>query len=646
MVLGANAAQALAAGGAEAKAAANGFAGKNVVLFMTDQERELMHFPKGWADRNLPGLTQLKKNGIQFQHAFTNACMCSPARATLLTGFMPAQHCVRHTLEPDMPAAQFPQVELDTDLKNIASVMSAAGYSVIYKGKFHLTKPPSGTYTPADLSKYGFERWNPKDAGGDQSLPEGGGNAYENPAVPYTGGDNDDRFMNDNGDVTIGQEGALAYINSVAAQQQPFFMIISLVNPHDVLFYPKNFGAALYDDSYLDGSIQIPATADDSFKTKPAAQLSIFRIFNGTGKLKNKLQQRRYLNFYGNLMKKADRYLVDTLEALETQGLLDDTVVIRTSDHGEMGVTHGGMRQKSFVFYEEAIRVPLIYSNPKIFPKPRKSDAMVSHVDFLPTIASLFGAPKSARANWNGIDYSKLLLSSNAKPVQDYVVFTYDDYQCGQNAPPYAKEPNHMTSIRETRWKLSRYYDPSGTAPTEWEMYDLQRDPNEHHNIAYPGFKRTPLQRRELVRLKKKLAQVEARRLQPIKGREVPINMTATAKQTADSKTFRFTDVGTCTGVPTGNGKFTGKWVLNGSKGTGTGNIEMGSMAGLIKGVVTATFVADPEANLITVTGTMKVVTGTGDFRKLKADALSYTMTDNLQGTNCQVAITGVAEYS
>jgi arylsulfatase A-like enzyme len=160
-MLGSGARDALAAGGPEAKAAAGGFGGKNVVMFITDQERELMHFPKGWAEKNLPGLTQLKKNGMQFEHAFTNSCMCSPARATLLTGYMPAQHGVRHTLEPDMPADQYPQVELNTELKNIASVMSSAGYSVIYKGKFHLTKPPSGTYTPEDLSKYGFSRWNP-----------------------------------------------------------------------------------------------------------------------------------------------------------------------------------------------------------------------------------------------------------------------------------------------------------------------------------------------------------------------------------------------------------------------------------------------------------------------------------------------------
>ena len=169
---------------------------------------------------------------------------------------------------------------------------------------------------------------------------------------------------------------------------------------------------------------------------------------------------RNYLNFYGNLMRSSDSYLVNVLDKLEETGLFDDTLVVRTADHGEMGLAHGGLRQKNFNFYEEATRVPLVYSNPKLFPKPAQTDALVSHVDFLPTLASLAAAPKSARANWQGVDYSKLVLHPpRPKPVQDYVVFTYDDYQSGQKSGPYPKPPNHIVSIREGRWKLAKYYD-------------------------------------------------------------------------------------------------------------------------------------------------------------------------------------------
>ena len=74
--------------------------------------------------------------------------------------------------------------------------------------------------------------------------------------------------------------------------------------------------------------------------------------------------------------------------------------MIRTSDHGEMGLAHGGMRQKNFNVYEESLRVPLVYSNPRLWRKPETSQVMVSHVDFLPTMASLVSAPVSARGRW------------------------------------------------------------------------------------------------------------------------------------------------------------------------------------------------------------------------------------------------------
>jgi arylsulfatase A-like enzyme len=141
---------------------------------------------------------------------------------------------------------------------------------------------------------------------------------------------------------------------------------------------------------------------------------------------------------------------------------------------------------------------------------------MVSHVDFLPTLASLFDVPASARAKWEGVDYSQLVLDPKAKSVQDYVVFTYDDFQVGQPNPPYVPEPNHITSIREERYKLAKYYDPDGNEPEQWEMYDLLQDPNEVRNIAYPDFKRSKQQEAELARLKAKLAEVERTRLQPL----------------------------------------------------------------------------------------------------------------------------------
>ncbi len=511
LLLGGNAANAAAAARTRVGRAAKPrkVAGMNVLMFMTDQQRAIQHFPPGWAKRNLPGLTQLQQHGMTFNNAFTNACMCSPARSTLMSGYFPAQHGVKYTLEEDMPSPQYPQVELATSFKNPATVAAAAGYTPVYKGKFHCNKPANGsTWVPSDVNQYGFTRWNPQDAGANQDIPEEGGGIYNN----------DGRFMNSIGTPEAGTEGAIQYLSSAAAQDQPFFAVVSLVNPHDVLFYPKTYASAGYDKSWLQGEIEVPKTANEDLSTKPSVQAQFLKIFNLSGPIPTDQMKRNYLNFYANLMKASDAYLVKILQTLEKNGLLDNTLVIATADHGEMGTTHGGMRQKNFNVYEEATRIPLVYSNPRLFKKPQSTDALVSHVDFLPTLASLIGTPASARDDWAGVDYSNLILSRSPKKKapQDYTVFTYDDFQSGQKSGPYPKAPNHIVSIRERRYKIARYYDANGKVPDQWEMYDLKHDPLERVNIAYKGHKRTAEQKRQYKRLRRKLARVEKTRLQPL----------------------------------------------------------------------------------------------------------------------------------
>jgi choline-sulfatase len=489
--------------------AAREVAGMNVLVFLTDQQRAVQHFPPGWTQRNMPGLHRLEQHGLTFENAFTNACMCSPARSTLMSGYFPAQHGVKYTLETDMPYPQYPsQVELATSFKNPASVVASAGYTPVYKGKFHCVKPANGlTWVPEDVNQFGFTRWDPPDAGANQDVSEEGGGNY----------DNDGRFMNSQGTASAGTEGAVQYLQTAAAQSQPFFIFVSLVNPHDVLLYPKNYTTGGYDDTWLQGEIDPPATANEDLSTKPTVQEEFLRLFNASGPIPTREMKRNYLNFYGNLMKSSDAYLVKILDTLTSTGLLNNTLVIATADHGEMGTSHGGLRQKNFNAYEESTRVPLVYSNPRLFPKPEKSAALVSHVDFLPTLASLVKAPASGRdSSWQGVDYSAQILKRATKPAQNYTVFTYDDYQSGQAMGPYPRPPNHVVSIREERYKLARYYDVDGNVPDQWEMYDLDTDPLERTNLAYKHYQRTPVQERQYRRLRIKLAKVQRTRLAPL----------------------------------------------------------------------------------------------------------------------------------
>jgi choline-sulfatase len=493
--------------------------GMNILLFMTDQQRHIQHFPNGWEEEHLPGLRRLKANGVSFEQATCNTCMCSPSRATLMTGLFPAQHGVKYCLEANMPAPQYPQVELSTDLPNIGTVMRAAGYATPYKGKWHCSKPanvntnpaqsppcnPDEGWVPDDVNKYGFSRWNPQDAGANQFICQAGGGVV----------DNDGRFMNDDGAAEDGEEGVLSYLRSAAAQEQPFFLTVSLVNPHDVLAYPAGFTQFGYDDSWLASTgIDLPATVDEDLSTKPSAQRQLQKI-SAPLRPKGAEQQQNYLNFYGNLMKANDAYLVQVLDTLEEQGLLENTLVIFTSDHGEMGMTHGGMIQKNFNAYEETLRVPLVFSNPELFPDEVKVDALVSHVDFVPTLASLVGSP-AVNPDWQGVDYSALLRDSNAAGAPEYQVFTYDDWQAAQAQGPYVTGANHIVAVRDDRYTLARYYAPDGGAPDEWEMYDRQADPDQKTNLAWTGVTRDAEQEAAYQRLLALLDEVEQMRLQPL----------------------------------------------------------------------------------------------------------------------------------
>ena len=603
-----------------------------------------MHFPTGWIEANLPGLTQLQRNGLTFKNAFTNACMCSPARTTLLSGYMPAQHGVRYTLEQEMPSTNYPQVEMPTpdQMPNIATVMSAAGYNVVYKGKLHVNKPARSDYVwqPSDAGKYGFTRWNCPDAGANQSLSEAGG-------APAS---NDERYITHKENMEGGQEGVLQFIEDAAKSNQPFFLVVSLDNAHDILSYPQPFTNSYDDTAMLHGSFDLPETAYENltYPNKPSAQKNSHRVFHFSGSLDTPEKKLAYLYSYGNLMKKSDAYLVQVLDALTAGGLLDETIIIRTSDHGELGLAHGGgIRQKNFNFnfYEEALRVPLIYSNPVLFPNAVESEALVSHVDFVPTLASLFGAPPSVmKPNWPGRDYSPILVNTGITNIQEYVMFTYDDFQAGQSQGPYVKQPNHIVAIREERYKLAKYYDPGAEISSvlpQYEMYDLENDPLEKVNLAGPDCQRTLAQEREFSRLRKRLLEAVKTRLAPIPLRR-PIQLSAKTK-TQNKDGNAFLDVGTITGTPAGQGSIALTYNIKPAKRTGTARILINTSIGIIHGQASIKFTIG-ERN-ISYVGTAQFFSGTGAFREMKASGLRYADTNSLNGANGRVTITGNAFF-
>jgi choline-sulfatase len=449
----------------------------DIILILTDQERATQHFPENWEQENLKTLTFLKQNGFSFDRAFCNTCMCSPSRSTLLTGLYPAQHHVTQTLTEGGKYSPG-EVQLDNTTPNIARMLYDGGYDVQYRGKWHVSKGADGGSPDAsDIALYGFKGWVAPDAGED-TAPENFGGGFANHDKAYI-------------------QQAIEYLQQVRDRRskgdlQPYCLVLSLVNPHDVLCYPKGFQYG-YNNNFLEGPIKLPKTVNEDLiaNGKPMAQAQVkATAAPSLGALNTPDKQTKYLNFYGNLLRLIDAeigfFINELYKEIDGVKLADQALVIRLADHGEMGMAHGGMRQKAFVAYEEALRVPMVFSNPVLFPAdaPHKTtENLASLIDIMPTLAAITGVapPQGLRGA------SLIPLLEQDQPVQDAILFTFDDTKASaSNKASVVKAANRIRCVRTTEWKYTHYFDALGGYPDEYELYDLRDgEALEYTNLAH-----------------------------------------------------------------------------------------------------------------------------------------------------------------
>ena len=385
-------------------------------------------------------------------------------------------------------------------------MLRGAGYDVHYRGKWHLSKGEAGAFdaTPEDLRAYGFDGWVAPDAGGDPS-PSASAAAGPTTTPAYI-------------------EQAVAFLRERAgdADGRPFCLILSLVNPHDAARLPARSGRTTTRPADLEGDVGLPASADEDLAAnlKPTAHAAMkpaHRRGRGPpGRPRAGAAVRQLLRQPDGAIDRQLAPVVDLLYADDGQPtpLGRQTVVVRFSDHGELGLAHGGLRQKAFNVYEETLRVPLIFSNPALAPEARSCPHPASLVNLVPTIAGLTGAepPPGASA---APTCPRCSATRRRRRSQDEVLFTFDDMHAGtgQVAEILPGVPGRIRCIRERRFKYARYFnDDDGVAP-EHEMYDLENDPLELENLAHPDHPRygEPAVRAERERLAARLAAVEER---------------------------------------------------------------------------------------------------------------------------------------
>ena len=460
----------------------------NLLFIITDEERFPQYWPEGWADTYLPNRKRIADTGLTFTQHFCNSAMCSPSRATLYTGVYPAQHGVtqtltsdtnQHTLQPPPPVG---------DRRNMATLLTAAGYNVQYRGKWHMSKDPSGlqvAQSPADLAQYGFNGWLPPEAGQDNLSEHFGGGTT-------------------NYDTQYASQAADFLKTAAQSAGQPFALFVNFANPHDIMGYPEGWdnpsasdippykGSRNYADdaNCFDWGISLPPTEGEDLQKnyKPRAQIETLRMLNRRlGRLPTTEDRLKYVNFYAYLHTVVDAHMGTVLDALDASGLRKSTIIFRMADHGEMSLSHGGLRQKMFTAYEETIHVPLVISNPSMFPSAVQTPALASLIDLMPTLATLVGQPPDLD-QWSlkGRDLMPIINDAAANPsnptvtVQDSILFTFDE-MVSSNA---VREPCHIRCLREASRKFAMYFDPRGIRKPEYELYDLAQDPTELRNMA------------------------------------------------------------------------------------------------------------------------------------------------------------------
>jgi arylsulfatase A-like enzyme len=464
------------------------------------------------------GRERLRSRSVELHRHYCAATACAPSRTTLFTGQYPSLHGVANTDGLAKSATDPAMTWLDPDtVPTMGDWFRAAGYRSFYKGKWHLSHADLvspgmhgglmanddtgavlvdmvGRYLRADrLDRFGFTEWVGRE-------PHG-------PARADTGCVRDDILA----DQVCELFGRLA-----ATDDGPWLAIASFVNPHDIAFTgvgQQLLGLPAPDDSVPD--VGSAPSQDDSLDRRPSAQRAFRDLWPRL--LYAQPTDLAYRRFYLWLHKLVDRVIERVLDALDDNGLSEDTIVVFTSDHGEMLGAHGGQQQKWHNAYEETVRVPLLVSGPGIEPRAGGIGLPTSHVDLLPTLLGLVGADVEAAAGAVGAhhveaqplvgrDLSALLRgaadeSSFAAPVY---FMTEDEISRGlrttnrftneafEPVPAPAKVESVVTTLAADDgahlWKLNRYYDViDGDGPEEWELHDLVADPEERCDLAPDG---------------------------------------------------------------------------------------------------------------------------------------------------------------
>jgi N-acetylglucosamine-6-sulfatase len=405
---------------------------RNIVFILTDDQRfDALGLLNPFFET--PHLDALARDGILFENAFVTTSLCSPSRASILSGQWAHRHGVLDNNTPLDPATPtFPRA------------LQQAGYETAFVGKWHM-----GGDT--DQPRPGFDHW----------ISFRGQGVYINQQFNVNGehvntkGHNADRVT----------DFAVEYLRR--PHEKPFLLYVSHKAVH-ADFVP----AERHAGSYADRSYPRPATMADTVENyagKPAWVRAQRNSWHGVdGMYNHTVEFDDFTRRYAETLRSVDDSVGRIVATLDELGLLKSTLLVFTSDNGFQFGEHGLIDKRTM--YEASIRVPLIAHCPDLFAGGQRRAQMILNTDFCPTFLEAAGLPIPDSVQ--GASFYPILTNAQA-PGRDAFVYTYFWERDFPQTPT-------VIGIRTERYKLMRFQGVFD----RYELYDLQNDPNETKNLV------------------------------------------------------------------------------------------------------------------------------------------------------------------
>jgi len=431
----------------------------NILYIMTDQQRYDSLSLVGQSVCRTPHLDQLARSGVFFDQAYSICALCSPARASMLSGLYPRNH--RMWNNNDM--MQWAVRDLPDHVRMISQDLVEAGYNCGYSGKWHCGERKLPQH-------YGFVGMQVPNYGNPYKTPEYV--AYlqkhhleppERLASPYPWAGGALSGLPEATGTYFVADYALGLLQEFSQERdhtgRPFMLFVSFWGPHHPCRIPEPY-TSMYDPR----DIAVWPNLDDPLENKPAVQHRHRRSFYPEGPRLPEEAWQQIIAWYWGYCTFVDDQIGRLLSALEDLGRSDDTIVLFSTDHGDMTGAHGGFWDKGPFMYQETYHIPLIIRVPGIADAGATRHQFVSNMDLAPTVLDLAGLPVPKEHDGHSL----------APLLTDPDVPWPDDLMCEFHGHRF------LYSQRMLRWSNYKFIY---NACDEDELYDLGADPYELHNV-------------------------------------------------------------------------------------------------------------------------------------------------------------------